>query len=55
MSVNYVLTVKVLVFHHETNFVKDILKSLGFKRHHNYMIGLKVTAISLTTSGFVHT
>ena len=44
---NYTLSVKVLVFHHEINFVRDI--------HHNYIIGLKVTAISLTTSGFVHT
>ena len=45
---------KVLVFHHEINLVKDILKSLNLKIRHIYMIVMKVTAILLTTSGFVH-
>ena len=43
--VNYAQTVKVLVFHHEINLVKDILKSLNFEMQHydmNFIVNKRV-------------
>ena len=53
--VYYAQMVRVLVFHHHINYVTDIMKFLNLEGYQISMIGVKVTAILMTISWFLHT
>ena len=55
LMVDYPQTVQIFVFHRDINFVRDIMKFLGFKMYQNSIIGSTAKAILMTKNEFLHT
>ena len=55
LMVDYAQTVQFFVFHRDINFVRDIMKLLGFKMYQNSIIGSTDKAILMTKNEFLHT